>query len=86
MTAEQALVWIVCGLFIGIAIGKRLHHRLAHLIGWNTGRVETWYDNGVLMVGFRCTTCGRLSGVERARGLNIDKEVAKRMENRKAGG
>lgn len=37
---------------------KRIFHRIAHWIGWNCGRVETWHDKtGRLMVGFRCE-CG----------------------------
>jgi hypothetical protein len=36
-----------------------LRHRLAHLLGWNEGTVETWWDGDVLMVGFRCG-CGEM--------------------------
>jgi hypothetical protein len=41
---------------------SRIKHRLAHAIGWNLGRVETWWEGEELMVGFRCE-CGDLSGV-----------------------
>jgi hypothetical protein len=41
---------------------RRLLHGLAHLTGWNHGRVETWYAGQRLMVGFRCS-CGKLTGV-----------------------
>jgi hypothetical protein len=45
-------------------------HWLAHRFGWTTGRVETWYDRrGRLMVGFRCSTCRRLSGIEPCAGI-----------------
>lgn len=37
-------------------------HRLAHLVGWNHGTVETWWEGRRLMVGFRCV-CGELSSV-----------------------
>jgi hypothetical protein len=51
---------------------RRLRHRLAHLLGWNTGRVVTWWEprvrwfeevpeDAVLMVGFACDTCGEVS-------------------------
>lgn len=41
-------------------------HRLAHWLEWTSGRVETWTDSqGVAWVGFRCSTCGRLSSVGR---------------------
>jgi hypothetical protein len=38
-------------------------HRIAHFLRLNLGRVETWFDEGRLMVGFRCATCGALSHV-----------------------
>jgi hypothetical protein len=39
-------------------------HRLAHSLGWTTGQVETWWcPASRLMVGFRCTVCGRLGGI-----------------------
>lgn len=38
---------------------NRILHRIAEMSGWNTGTVETWWENGVLMVGFRCS-CGKL--------------------------
>lgn len=40
-----------------------IRHRIAHLLGWNYGRVESWrMDNGEAYIGFRCTTCGDVSG------------------------
>jgi hypothetical protein len=42
-----------------------LLHRLAHRFGWTTGRVSTWYDlRGRLMVGFRCSACDRVEGIQ----------------------
>ena len=38
-------------------------HRLAHLLGWNFGKVETWWEGNKLMVGFRCAGCGKLEGI-----------------------
>ncbi len=47
---------------------QRLRHRLAHLLGTATGKVETWWEpgpyTGRLMVGFRCDDCGELRGVD----------------------
>lgn len=37
-------------------------HRIAHLIGMTLGRVYFWTDDdGVRMVGHRCSTCGTIS-------------------------
>lgn len=38
-------------------------HRLAHLIGWNTGRIVTKLDqDGNVWVAFQCNGCGKISG------------------------
>ena len=38
-----------------------MRHRLAHRLGTNYGRVETFWDGeNTLMVGFRCDGCGEL--------------------------
>ncbi len=39
-----------------------LWHYFLHIMGWNTGEVETWWELEKLMVGFRCN-CGRISGI-----------------------
>lgn len=43
----------------------RLIHWVAHLFGWNTGQVYSWWDanTGKLMIGFRCDKCGDIQGV-----------------------
>lgn len=41
---------------------KYIIHRIEHLLGWNTGHVETWHEGQTLVVGFRCDGCGELSG------------------------
>ena len=39
----------------------RRRHAIAHVFGWNTGRVETrWDGKHTLWVGFRCDGCGKL--------------------------
>lgn len=46
------------------------HRNIAHSLGWYYGTVETWWDGDTLMIGFRCSTCGRLGHVhERGDGL-----------------
>ena len=45
---------------------RRWKHKFAHLMGWNMGRVETWWENDQLMVGFRCE-CGILSDAQPCR-------------------
>ena len=42
---------------------KRVLHNIAHTLGWYSGRVETWWEEDKLMVGFRCKTCGRVEGI-----------------------
>lgn len=39
-------------------------HRLEHRLGWFYGTVETWYEGDRMMVGFRCSECGNVSGVK----------------------
>lgn len=39
---------------------KRLLHQLAHLLGWNQGRILAWYEDDVLCVGFVCDGCGQM--------------------------
>lgn len=41
---------------------KRLLHALAHLTGWNLGRVVSAHDRqSNLWMAFRCDSCGRVS-------------------------
>lgn len=44
-----------------------LRHRIAHWLHLNLGQVDSWWEPAGtydrLMIGFRCATCGRLSGV-----------------------
>ncbi len=45
---------------------RNLRHKIAHWFGWNTGAVATWHGkHGVLMVGFKCGICKKVSGVEK---------------------
>jgi hypothetical protein len=39
-------------------------HWLIHKLGWQRGTIEVWWaEDGRLMVGYKCSTCGKLSGV-----------------------
>lgn len=43
---------------------RRWRHRMAHRVGWHQGQVVTWWSpDGRIMIGYRCDTCGALSGV-----------------------
>lgn len=44
---------------------KRFRHYLAHLFGTYTGKVETFWEGGFLMVAFKCDECGVLTQPER---------------------
>ena len=46
---------------------RRLLHWIAHRLGWYYGTVETWWQGHQLMVGFRCSTCGKIGGVHPTR-------------------
>jgi hypothetical protein len=49
-----------------VRLPQKFAHRMAHWVGCNHGRVETWHsEDGCLMVGFRCS-CGELSNVSEA--------------------
>lgn len=36
-------------------------HKIAHLLGWNYGVVESFYIGDVLWTGFKCTVCGQIN-------------------------
>jgi hypothetical protein len=46
---------------------RKVFHWMAHVLGWNEGLVETWWEGSHLMVGFRCSGCGRLLGISETR-------------------
>lgn len=41
---------------------NKLFHKISHLLKWNYGTVESFWDGDILMIGFRCT-CGELQNV-----------------------
>lgn len=46
---------------------SRLLHWIAHWLGWNHGTIDSWWEGGKLVVGFRCS-CGKTSKVTVIRG------------------
>jgi hypothetical protein len=40
---------------------QTLAHYVAHWLGWNQGDIESRWENGRLMIGFRCATCLELT-------------------------
>jgi hypothetical protein len=38
----------------------RARHWVAHKLGQNGGQVECWWQDGKLLVGFRCDGCGKM--------------------------
>jgi len=40
-------------------------HRLAHLFGRYQGDVKTWREDGFIIAGYECRTCGNREGVHR---------------------
>lgn len=43
---------------------ERLLHKIAHLLNWNYGRCHSFYaEDGKLMMSFKCSGCGELSGI-----------------------
>lgn len=45
---------------------SRFLHWLQHKFGANHGTAECWWDGEVLMAGFKCAGCGKLSHVHEA--------------------
>lgn len=42
---------------------KKLLHKLAHLFGKQHGKAFSFYDGDKLMMSFKCSTCGDMTGV-----------------------
>jgi hypothetical protein len=39
-------------------------HSIAHLLGWNEGKVISWREKNEVYIGFECS-CGKISGVNK---------------------
>jgi len=42
---------------------KKLCHKIAHLLHCNYGVADAYYDGSILMMSFKCTGCGKRSGI-----------------------
>lgn len=42
-----------------------LIHSIAHLLSWNYGICECWWEGDVLMTGFKCTGCGKIYHIQK---------------------
>ena len=62
----------------------RFFHWLAHLFLLNNGKVYSWYDGDVLMIGFKCSGCDTISGVYIA-GTWVNNELRKELLKRGCG-
>ena len=55
---------------------NNLLHRIAHWLGWNHGICHSFYKGEKLMMSFKCSGCGKLSGVH-----CVDKIVDRELNN-----
>jgi hypothetical protein len=53
-------------------------HRLSHLLGWNTGRVVSFWLDDTIWTGFRCDGCGE---VNHAQPVAVIKSVSMSIDN-----
>jgi len=44
---------------------KKILHKIAHLLNWNYGCLDAYYEGDKLMMSFKCSGCGKRSGVHR---------------------
>jgi hypothetical protein len=42
---------------------KEILHWFAHLLGWNYGICDSYYEGDKLMMSFLCKGCGKRSGI-----------------------
>jgi hypothetical protein len=40
-----------------------MFHWIKHLLKINTGKCHSWWNDGKLMMSFKCDGCGKLSGI-----------------------
>lgn len=58
-------------------------HCMAHRLGWNRGNVVAATDRlGMVWVGFRCVTCGRLDHAAPAYGVKLDADSDRKPPDR----
>lgn len=44
---------------------KKILHWFAHRLGWNYGVVDSFYEGETLMMSFKCSGCGKRSGIHK---------------------
>ena len=54
---------------------KKLRHKIAHWLRWNYGMPDAFYDGDKLMMSFKCTGCGKRSGIHCVDKI-IDREIS----------
>ena len=42
---------------------KKLLHKIAHLLGWNYGSPDAFYEGDKLMMSFLCSGCGKRQNI-----------------------
>lgn len=42
---------------------KKLLHKIAHLLNWNYGDADAFYEGDTLMMSFKCRGCGMRQGI-----------------------
>lgn len=40
---------------------KNIKHKIAHVLGWYYGTVESFYIEDILWIGFKCNVCGEIN-------------------------
>jgi hypothetical protein len=46
---------------------KYLRHRLVHKLHWQYGMIVSWTQEGDVWIGFKCLTCGEVTGIHKSR-------------------
>lgn len=44
-------------------------HKIAHLLNWNYGTADSYYEGEKLMMSFLCTGCKKRSGIHQVKWL-----------------
>ncbi len=53
---------------------KKIIHKIAHILKLNYGVANAFYDGDKLMMSFKCSTCGEISGIHQCDNI-IDREL-----------
>jgi hypothetical protein len=58
---------------------KKILHKIAHLLKWNYGRPDAFYEGDKLMMSFKCSGCGKRSDIHCCDKI-IDNEIKKHVK------